>query len=232
MTATMATKRFLLCAPSKWESHPIALRLKLTAAGAGKWNGSQAGHSVSLIQTGMGPEKTAATLAAIPRDEKFDFVLSVGLAGALQPGMNSGDLALDARGIDFDLLPKIREIAANLKLGLHFGRFVHSEIVLATGAQKAELGDRERASAVDMESRPIKQWAESRGIPAFIARVVLDARDERILSELPEGEDFKSLLRYARCNFTDLPLMIRIGRRQKRAMANLSRFLEEFLPAL
>lgn len=232
MKAAAATKRLLLCAPSKWEAQPIARRLKLAATAAGQWNGPLADRSVDLIQTGMGPEKTASRLAAISRAESFDFVLSVGLAGALQPDMKPGDIALDVRGIDFDLLPQIRGIAAEMKLGLHFGRFIHSDTVLATGAQKAALGDRERASAVDMESKAIKQWAESRGLPCLVARVVLDAREDRVLAELPEGEDVPSLLRYARRNLAELPLMLRLGRRQKRGMANLSRFLVEFLPKL
>ncbi|MEK7858991.1 MAG: hypothetical protein AAB320_07595 [Elusimicrobiota bacterium] len=205
----------LLCAATRWEAAPLAARLRGRA---------------TVLQTGMGAARTAEALSRL--EGGFSFVLSTGFAGALQPGMETGDLVLDMQGLDLELVQAARAAAETLKLRFHFGKVVDAETPLSAPEDKARLGRERRASAVDMESAQIRAWAESRGTPFLVARVVLDRVDQRLPSRVPEGEDAWSLLRYAAQNVAELPLLLATGLRQRRAMPNLSAFLDRFLESL
>lgn len=231
-TAVSTSTPLLLCAATRWEAEPLSSRLVLRSAGPGRFEGSAAGRPVVLVKTGVGPEAASAALDAVMPAENFHCVVSVGFAGALQPGMSSGDLVLDIQGADAELPPAARELAATQGTPLHFGKIIHSDKVLASPAEKRALGQAQRASAVDMETSSIRAWAGRRGTPAMAVRVVLDGVDDRLPSAVPSGEDIVSLTRYAFGNIGELPVMISTGLKQRRAMTNLCRFLEEFLPLL
>ena len=83
-----------------------------------------------------------------------------------------------------------------------------------------------------MESASIRAAAERLGVPFLAARVVLDAVDDRLPSSVPADESFPALVSYALRNAAELPLMIKTGLRQGRAMSRLAAFLEELIPAL
>lgn len=219
MTATKTST--LLCAATKWEVEPLAKALDLRAAPKGF-----EGDNVTLIKTGIGAANATQALSPLP---KFDRVLSVGFAGALQPGMATGDLVIDIRGADAELPPMARELAATLNIKLHFGKIVDSPSVIASPQDKRALGQKLRASAVDMESAAISQWAKNKGSEFLAVRAILDGVDDALPSGVPEGEDLASLLRFVRKNARELPLLAATGLRQRRAMQNLLRYLPELL---
>jgi nucleoside phosphorylase len=233
MTTTLSTSSpLLLCAATRWEAAPLASALKLSAVSNDRSKGVCAGRTVVLIKTGVGPEAASTVLDQLGPAENFHCALSVGFAGALQPGMASGDLVLDIQGADAELPPAARELAAKQGTPLHFGRIIHSDKVLASPADKRALGQAQRASAVDMETSSIRAWAGRRGTPSLAVRVILDGVDDRLPSSVPAGEDILSLTRYALGNIGEMPVMISTGLKQRRAMTNLCRFLEEFIPLI
>lgn len=224
----------LLCAATRWEASPIASRLKLTPTGDGLWRGSVAGRPVILLKTGMGPERTAEGLALFEKslsqgDARLSCVMSIGLAGALQEGMNSGDLVAELHAADAGLVDAARLAAAAQGTPIHFGHIAHTDKLLASPAQKSEFGLGLRSAAVDMESSAVRQWAQRREIPFYAVRAVLDAPGDSLPRAIPQGEDFFSLARYALGNIGELPLMLSTGLKQRNAMAALSSFLEAFL---
>jgi len=232
VTTTVSTSSpILLCAATRWEAGPLAARFGLRELSSHRFEGTAAGRKIVLSKTGVGPEAATDALTRIT-DDAFACVVSVGFAGALQPGMASGDLVLDIQGADAELPPAARELAAQQGTPLHFGKIIHSDKVLASPAEKRALGQAQRASAVDMETSSIRAWAGRRGTPALAVRVILDGVDDRLPSAVPAGEDIVSLTRYALGNIGELPVMISTGLKQRRAMANLCRFLESFLPLL
>ncbi|MHB2025165.1 MAG: phosphorylase family protein [Elusimicrobiota bacterium] len=214
----------LLCAATRWEARPIARELGLSVSGINAFTGLIQGKTVTLIQTGMGPQSAERALSGLPTAGiNPGIVVSAGFAGALKPNIRPGDIIVDAP-ISCAPAPRPRG------LSIHFGRIVSVESV-ASAAQKHDLGSRSDALAVDMETGAIKAWAGRRSVPAVAARVILDAIDENIPSH-PAGDDAGSLAFFAIKNWKDLPRLAALGVRQKRAMKGLAAFLEDFLRCL
>lgn len=217
----MTTATTLLCAATKWEAEPVARALGLER----RTDAFFGGGALGLVKTGAGAANVAKALSSL----RACSVYSVGLCGALQPGMSTGDIVFDVQGAPSDWPPRARELAESLDLKIHFGRIVHSPRVLATPADKAELGARLRAGAVDMETAAIRAWAEARGADCFAIRAVLDGLNEAVPSEIPESETPAALVSYAVRHFASLPLLLATGLKSRKATSNLSRFLREFL---
>lgn len=226
---TMTKTPLLLCGATKWEVQPLAERWKLRAVSPFRFEGAVRGADVVLVKTGIGPENAREALATVDAPR---MIVSTGFAGALQPGMASGDLVLDVQGLDIEVPQTAREIALKQRTAFHFGRIAHTDRVLSRPEEKVSLGGAERACAVDMESASIRAAAGRLGVPFLAARVVLDAVEDRLPSQVPASESLPSLVSYAFRNLPELPVMIRTGLRQGRAMSRLAAFLEELIPTL
>lgn len=201
----------LVCAPTKWEYQSLA-----------------ALKGVKVLRTGMGAKLTAETLARARGP--WTLVISAGLAGALQPAMESGDIVADLRECPIEYPQAARRAAAALGLKLHFGKIVPAGGVLSP-EEKRRLGVRLRASAVDMETEAVRAWASEASAPCLAVRAVLDPVDQRC-PPAPKGEDVLSMALYALTNLHNLPLLIRAGLQQRRAMSNLTAFLGLFMQEL
>jgi len=219
----------LITAATKWEAHPLAKALGLTSVAESRWEGIVAGRKVVLLKTGIGA-KNAADALATAKPEDFGLAISAGLCGAMQKEAKTGDVVADAREVDLDFVKPLRETALKLDLPFHFGKILHTNIVLAPAAKKA-LGEAQRALACDMETASLRRWADGKTAPIAV-RVVLDEIHEEIPSDAPEGEDAASLVRYAFANAAKLPSLIRVGYRSSRAMKTLSTFLKAYLETI
>lgn len=220
----------LLTAATRWEAAPLAKGLGLSAAGEGRFEGVVADRRVVLVKTGIGAAKTAERLENDFVAGDFGLALSAGLCGAMQEDVRAGDIVADAQDVEMDYVVPLRETAEALRLPFHFGKIIHTNIVLKPEA-KRRLGAQWRGVACDMETAAVRRWAGAK-IPAFGVRVVLDELDEEIPSDAPAGEDPASLARFALTHAAQLPGLIRTGMRSSRAMKNLTRFLKAYLEAL
>lgn len=220
----------LITAATKWEAEPLAKGLELVRAGENRFEGSVGGRRVVLVKTGMGAAKTAECLENDYVAGDFGLALSAGLCGAMQEGVRVGDIVADAQEIEMDYVVPLRETAKALELPFHFGKIIHTNIVLQPDA-KRRLGSEWRGVACDMETAAVRRWA-GKTIPAFGVRVVLDELDEEIPSDVPAGEDPASLARFALTHAAQLPRLIKTGMRSGRAMKNLTRFLKAYLEAI
>lgn len=124
-----------------------------------------------VLLTGMGRQNAhRAVLQAIapvpPR-----LVLTCGYAGGLNPHLEAGKVLFDVSGA-----PWLRE--ALVHLGALETRFLNSERVLITAAEKKAAFESSGAGAVDMESETIRSICSGRAIPAATIRVISDAADE------------------------------------------------------
>ena len=218
----------LITAATKWEAEPLAQALRLKRLSPTRWEGSIAGRALTLLKTGIGAQKTADALTSTqPQD--FGLTISAGLCGAMQKEAKTGHLVVDAREVDLDLVKPLRETALKLALPFHFGKILHTNIVLKPAAKKA-LGEEQRALACDMETAALRRWADK--TPTIAVRVVLDELHEEIPSNAPEGEDAVSLAKYALTNAASLPHLIKTGMRSARAMKTLSIFLKTYLETI
>lgn len=223
----------LVTAATPWESRPLAKALGLTAAGPRLYRGVLAGRAVWLLETGMGAAPAAAALAGLKDpngDGPLELVVSSGLAGALQPGIASGELVCDPHGGPVALARAARAAAESFGIPLHMGTALCAERVLGP-EEKRRLGDRRRALAVDMESAAVRAWCEKRGTAFAVLRAVLDPVDERLPAGVPDGPGLWPALRFAAAHAGELPLLARLGWRQRRALRRLASVLRAVLEA-
>lgn len=220
----------LITAATKWEAGPLAKALGLAEAAPGRYEGTVNGRRVILLKTGIGAKNAADALGKDFAPSDFGLAISAGLCGAMQKEAKTGDLVADAREVDLDLVKPLRETALKLRIPFHFGKILHTNIVLKPAAKKA-LGDEQRALACDMETASLRRWADGKTAPIAV-RVVLDEIHEEIPSDAPEGEDAVSLARFALKNAASLPSLIRVGIRSSRAMKTLSTFLKAYLETI
>lgn len=221
----------LLCAATPWEARPIARALGLLPERPALWTGTVGVRRAALLETGMG---AAAVKTALERaygsanGSTPALVLSTGLCGALQPGLRTGDVVLDLHGAPVELARPALAAAQRCGVQLHIGAFAHSDSVLSPG-QKRALGLRTRAAAVDMESAPIRAWAQSRGSDFLTARAVLDSLEQSAPSAAPEGDGLGDILRFLWRHAGEVPSLLAAGLGTRRAMDALGRFLPEYL---
>ena len=236
----------LITAATRWEYRPLAKALGLSETelstnssrdesvdnffSPNRSEGIFAGRKIVLLKTGIGAKNAADALAAGFSPADFGAAISAGLCGAMQKEAKTGDIVADAREADLDLVKPLRETALKLDLPFHFGKILHTNIVLQPKVKRL-LGQEQRVLACDMETASLRRWAGT-ATAAIAVRVVLDEIDEELPSDVPEGEDAASLARYALKNAASLPSLIKTGWRSARAMKNLSRFLAAYLEAI
>jgi nucleoside phosphorylase len=172
-----------------WESAAVRAALRrVKREEEGVWRGSVNRREVVVITGGIGPRRTQQTLEKFAQ-RPFATLLSVGCAGALVPGLTTGQLILapevrrwsvrtkaqlDQFPMDAKLFSHAR-IAASLAMVPHAeGPLFTSANVLYTPKDKAEQGRVTGAIAVEMESAVHAAFAAARGLPFLVLRVILD----------------------------------------------------------
>lgn len=229
--ARTALRAVLITAATPWEAKPLAKGLGLTPAGAGRWSGEVGGRAVTLLQTGMGARRTSDALDAGILAKDFQLALSAGLCGAMQADVRPGDIVADPHEADIELVVPLRETAKALGLPFHFGRILHTNIVLQPAA-KRKLGAEHRAAACDMETQAVRRWAHGTPLAVIGVRAVLDGVDDALPENAPEGEDAASLAAFALRRPHRLPGLIGLGWRTGRAMRSLTRLLKAYLEGM
>lgn len=228
--ARTVVRSVLITAATKWEAEPLAKGLGLSPAGASRWQGVVGARAVTLLKTGMGARKTAAALDASIVAGDHQLALSAGLCGSMQADVKPGDIVADPHEVELELVIPLRETAKALKLPFHFGRLLHTNVVLGPAA-KRELGAEHRAAGCDMETQAVRRWAHGTPLAVIGVRVVLDGLDEE-LPVAPQGEDFATLAAFALSRPAALPGLMRLGWRAGRAMTRLTRLVKAYLESL
>lgn len=164
-------------------------------------------------------------------------IISIGIAGALAPGLRPGDwVVADAVGE----VPTDPGWAARLAeaLGAARGPIAGSDIMVADVAGKAALHGATGALAVDMESHVAARVAARHGLPFAVARVISDAADRSLppaarVGMRPDGAmDLYAVLRSLAADPRQLPALIRTGLEAERAFRALLRSHHRLGPGL
>ena len=158
------------------------------------WRGSTGVREVLVITGGLGLRRTRQIVEQFATTP-FSAVLSIGCAGALVPGLVTGQLILapdirlqpakDAEQlqqfpVDARLLAEMRTAATRVGVLMADGSLFTSPNVLFTAEEKAREGERTGAIAVEMESGVHAEFAAQRGLPFLVVRVILDGVDMTI----------------------------------------------------
>ncbi|MCA1959340.1 MAG: hypothetical protein LDL33_00990 [Desulfomonile sp.] len=159
------------------------------------------GRSVLVVRSGIGPNRAAAALDAVPGHPSA--VLSVGTAGALTDGLRVGEVLAATETVAW---PNQSEIvrcsesvaqkieAAGRAEGLRplSGRIVTVTDAVFTRERREQLHKESGAVAVDMESHALAVVAKQRGVPFGCLRVI---SDDLSTPPLPDWPRLKGLWR-------------------------------------
>jgi 4-hydroxy-3-methylbut-2-enyl diphosphate reductase len=155
-------------------------------------------HGLSVIRTGMGPERVAKAVLPLAPDEA---VVVAGFAGAVDRGLAPGDvlLATRLRSANGELpcpgSSVLEEPLARRGLRVVTGTLYSTDRILGP-RERRSFGD---VNAVDMESYWVAERAGDR--PTAVVRVIVDTANRRLLDPrtLPAGvRAFRALRRVAR----------------------------------
>ena len=163
------------------------------------WRGVAGNREVIVVTGGIGPRRTQRTMDQF-LTMPFSSVFSIGCAGALVPGLTTGQLVLAADvsmhvmneemradeihlqrfPVDPQLLAYTRTAAVKAGVPTADGSLFTSPKVLFTPEEKARHGRETGAIAVEMESGVHAAFAAQRGLPFLVLRVILDGVDMRL----------------------------------------------------
>jgi adenosylhomocysteine nucleosidase len=148
------------------------------------------GKQLVCVVSGMGA--TNAKLAVeklVSLGFKPQALISWGTAGAIQTGLQAGDLLIPhiVRTSDGTQLKTctaardtLRELLQANAVTVHDGSLLEVKDVISTVADKQVLARNTDTVAVDMESAELGRIAETRGIPFLVIRTIVDAADQSI----------------------------------------------------
>lgn len=245
--------------PSGWRASRlreagVALTLEdrlLLVAGLGLeargllWRLPRATRRALTVRT-VGPRATRLDRLDVARTSWRPAALLVtGLAGGCEPELRPGDVVVgdpvaipgaELAGADGD--PGLRGRAVRAldaaRLRYRVGRLVTVDELVTSPAAKAQWWRTEGALAVDMESAHVLAWARRVGLPALAVRAVVDGPEDEVPGELLGTVGADGRMRAgAVASLLGRPALVgaawRLGRRSRRALGNLARFLRAFV---
>ena len=175
-------------------------------------------------------------------DEEARGVISIGLGGALKPGVKPGDWVVAGAVVDGeDRWVTDEAWTAGLLHGLpdaKLGEIAGSDVMVADVAAKAALHAATGALAVDMESHIVARAAARHGLPFAAARTISDGADRALpraaqAGMRPDGGmDVWGVLRALARRPGQLPALVRTAIDAEDAFRALLRGRELLGPAL
>jgi adenosylhomocysteine nucleosidase len=153
------------------------------------YEGTFAGRGVVAAIGGVGAQAGARAAESLIVAHRPKWLISVGFAGGLIDALARNDLLIadalaDASGaaVEVALPGGILRDAAPLTFAT--GRLLQVDRVVATPEEKRALHAAHGAAAVDMESLAVGRVAAERGTPFLSVRIISDAVDDLLPSEV------------------------------------------------
>jgi hopanoid-associated phosphorylase len=201
----------------------------LAATGLQREQRALAGAGVEVVVSGGDHQRLETTLDRLAAGKRG--IISIGIAGALAPGLKIGDWLIASAVLDGPkALPTdpawSDRLAARLP-GATKALLLGSDAVVVQAVQKAVLHRTTGAFAVDMESHVVGRVAERHGLPFAAARVVSDAARHTLppaalVGMRPDGRmDPGAVLASLLLRPWQLPALIRTGLDAERAFGVL-----------
>ena len=178
------------------EEEALGLRRELDALGASQG----VGFPLEFHLVGVGPRTSGQGMAAaiVKGRRRPRGVLMLGVAGALEPGRETGELILSdsylpdsggepLEGITPDpaLLGVAEAAAAEAGMPVTRGSSLTVDHLISEGWERQRLRERYGAATVNMEDHAVAAAAQEAGVPFVSVRVVLDTAEQRLPGYLP-----------------------------------------------
>lgn len=262
-TSTVGNAPFAVFVATRAEMKPLAGSLQPTRPSAYRSDAivqfGMRGRDLLLARTGVGPDNAAIAARRLFKEMPIAAALSLGIAGGLSLGVETGDLIVgnrmilrrnsgqvlcgekDSRLESFPCDPGLQDAAMTVIRGWNsrhcLGPILTVDHIL-TMEEKRVLAAGSGALAVDMESAAIASAASACSIPFLAIRGILDPVHEDLAVGFDqfldaEGEpDLPRLTRYLLIHPFTLSRLVGLGRRTKAVCTRLGLLLQELSTTL
>ena len=196
---------------------------------------------------GVGPERAGAAMAALleNRRSKIDGVLLVGVAGGVDPELETGDLLLADRHAlqngasqgagqaikpDAEMLQSAQKAALELSVPIFNGGSLTVDHLVAKPHEREALRTEYQVYSVNMEDYRAAEAAQNAGVPFLSVRVVLDTASQRLPGYLPglARSRYKVVTKILLMPWR-IPTMLRLKRQLQLCQAVLTNFGVSYL---
>ena len=167
-----------LVAEVKGEVREVARQLRMSKIDSrnGIFRATMNGHEVLLCLSGMQPSIARERVERFLGETRPELMICSGLAGALRPHLNAGDLVVHSD--DSDLVGMTMLALKEASIPFHVGPLkTVTKPVLTPDARRA-LAAECQAIAVDMESQTVATLCRQAGITSLAIKGVSDRMDD------------------------------------------------------
>ena len=186
----------LLYIVAAMEDELLGLRRELDALGASQG----VGFPLEFHLVGVGPRKSGQMMASaiVNGRRRPQGVLMLGVAGAVEPGRETGELVLSgsyaldsavesAEAITPDpALLKVAESAAvEARMPVYRSDSLTVDHLISEGWERQQLREKYGVGTVNMEDHAVAAAARDEGVPFLSVRVILDTAEQRLPGYLP-----------------------------------------------
>ncbi|HEY3663119.1 MAG TPA: hypothetical protein VGL24_08205 [Chthoniobacterales bacterium] len=126
-------------------------------------------REIAILHTGVGEKICRQRIGPFLDSQRFEFLISSGFAGGVDPSLGVGDLILAENLSDPALLERARE-----SLIARVSRLATVDRIVESLAEREAFARAHDAAAVDMETKWIAQACAARKIPVLSLRVISD----------------------------------------------------------
>jgi len=201
-------------------------------------------RNLVFLQTGMGCENADRGLRTLIREQPVSAVLGVGLAGALSPHLEIGDLVVgqEIRGPSLIVPPAVLAKAAQHThangLRIHLGTLITQNQMACTAEVKRQLAVSmgvNGVGCVDMESWAVARVCQESGIPYVIVRCISDVMGEDLPLDfnrfrLPDGNlDDRRIVISALMHPSCIGGLWKLARQLNFCTRKLAEFVDQFV---
>lgn len=178
------------------EEELLGVQRELDALGASKG----VGFPLEFHLVGVGPRKSGQMLASaiVNGGRRPQGVLMLGVAGAVEPGRETGELVLSGSyAMDPDVEPaetiapdptllEVAESAAvQARMPVYRSDSLTVDHLISEGWERQRLREKYGVGTVNMEDHAVAAAAQAQGVPFLSVRVILDTAEQRLPGYLP-----------------------------------------------
>lgn len=165
-------------------------------------------HDIALVYSGVGKVKAAAYTQYLIDCFQVECILSIGIAGAINPDLQVGDIVVSDRTIEYDCWQerwyqadrRLIEAAINVGKRLDLtGKFITGSMLTGDQpcvdtAKKNRLWQQFTGDCVEMEGAAVAHVCWMNAVPFLIIRVISDLADENTTDEIKQA--FKEVVNW------------------------------------
>jgi len=201
---------------------------------------------LQLIETGMGQLNADRVVRQLFNQNQVHVVIHIGLAGALSPMLQLGDLVIakEVQGThSFEPSPALLAAAAEINLNgirAYTGAIITQDKILCRASDKQRLALKlapGTVACVDMESAAVAAVCAQYKVPFLVVRSISDRLDEDLPADFNRFRGHNGnlatgkLLASSALHPASLPGLVKLRRRTRLCAEHLARFVEQLVQA-